>query len=46
LRKQEAKHTGGLEVRMLVNNAGLVEERDEWLVGRFDQQELEGIAVE
>lgn len=44
--KQEVMRTNALEVWMVVDYAGLVEERDEWLVGRLDQQELEGIAIE
>jgi len=39
-------HTNALELRVVVDYAGLVEERDEWLVGSLDQQELERVAVE
>jgi hypothetical protein len=28
------------------DDAGLMEERDKWLVGRFDKQELEWVTVE
>ena len=31
---------------MVVKNTGLLEQRDEWLVGCFDEHELERVAVE
>jgi len=34
------------EFRVVLGDAGLVEERNEWLVASFDQQELQGVAVE
>jgi hypothetical protein len=38
--------TDTLELGVLVDDAGHMEERNEWLVGGLDQQELEGVTVE
>jgi len=42
----EGELTDTLELGVLVDDAGHMEERNEWLVGGLDQQELEGITVE
>jgi len=36
----------GLQLGVLLDDTGLVEEGDEWLIGGLGQEELEGIAVE
>ena len=38
--------TDGCEFWMLISDLGLMEERDEGLVGGLDQHELKGIAIE
>lgn len=38
--------TDGFEFGVVLGDAGLVEERDERLVGGLNQQELQGVAVE
>lgn len=38
--------TNALELRMVFENAGHLEERNEGLVGSFDQEELERVSVE
>lgn len=38
--------TDGLELRMQLDHIGLVEERDERLIGGLDDHELERVAVE
>ena len=35
-----------LELRMGLHDVGHVEERDDWLVGSLDEQDLEGVPVE
>jgi hypothetical protein len=40
------KHTNALEIRVVLDDASLVEERNECLVGRLNQQELKRIAIE
>ena len=43
---KDNEHTNTLELGVLVDDAGHMEERNKWLVGGLDQQELEGVAVE
>lgn len=38
--------TDGLELRVQLDHVGLVEERDERLIGRLDDHKLERVAVE
>jgi len=38
--------TNTAKLRVLLNNAGLVEEGNEWLVGGLYQHELQGITIE
>lgn len=38
--------TNTLELGMRLDDLGLVEERDEWLVRCLDQHELKGVAIE
>ena len=42
----KGEHTDALELGVLVGDAGHMEERNEWLIGSLDQQELEGVTVE
>ena len=39
-------HTNTGIFRVLLDDSGLVEERNEWLVGGLDQHELEGVTIE
>lgn len=38
--------THALELGVVLGDLGHVEERDEWLIGGSDQQELQGVVVE
>jgi hypothetical protein len=38
--------TETLELGVLLDYAGLMEQRDEWVVGSLDQEELKRVAVE
>ena len=53
-RRQDPHYTGKItgeltnshELGVVVDDAGHMEKRNEWLVGGLDQQELEGVTIE